>query len=356
MKAAHEDGGKRRGKPGGGRDPVPARADHPDRGEDLLRRGDLVRDDDAGHHGDPVRHDGAARHGDPACHGDAGLREDPDRRGDATHHGDPARHGDAGLREDPDHRADAVLHGERRRDDDLVVDDLTVRFGRHVVLDRLSLCVARGTTTVLLGPNGSGKSTLFRACLGVVRAQSGRVRVLGHDPQRRAGRVLRLVGYVPDKPDVYAWMTVPALFRFLRPHLPTWDADRAAELVERLDVPMAQTFGRMSRGQGMKAMLAAALAPRPAMLLLDEPFGGLDPLVREEVLKNVIGALGDDAPTVLLATHDLEIAARVADRVAVLANGRIRREGPVDEIGGRNVPTPAARRLHETLAVAAEKV
>ena len=112
----------------------------------------------------------------------------------------------------------------------------------------------------------------------------------------------------------------------------------------------------MSRGQGMKAMLAAALASRPRLLLLDEPFGGLDPLVREEVLKNVIGALGDDGPTVLLATHDLEIAARVADRVAVLANGRIRREGSVDEIGGRNLPTPAAKRLHETLAVAAEEV
>jgi len=242
------------------------------------------------------------------------------------------------------------------RDAALVVDDLHVRFGRNRVLDGLTLRVAHGTTTVLLGPNGSGKSTLLRACLGVVRADAGRIRVLGLDPQRQANRVQRQVGYVPDKPDVYAWMTTDGLFRFLRPHFSAWDDDRAAELVERLDVPRTQPFGRMSRGQGMKAMLAAALAPRPAMLLLDEPFGGLDPLVREEVLSSVIGALGDDTPTVLIATHDLEIAARIADRVAVLANGRIRREGPVDEIGGRNVPTPAAKRLHETLAVAVEEV
>lgn len=248
------------------------------------------------------------------------------------------------------------------RDDDgtcdaaLVVDDLHVHFGRNRVLDGLTLQVAPGTTTVLLGPNGSGKSTLLRACLGVVRADAGRIRVLELDPQRHANRVQRQVGYVPDKPDVYAWMTADGLFRFLRPHFPAWDDDRAAELVERLDVPRTQPFGRMSRGQGMKAMLAAALAPRPSMLLLDEPFGGLDPLVREEVLSSVIGALGDDTPTVLIATHDLEIAARIADRVAVLANGRIRREGPVDEIGGRTVPTPAAKRLHETLAVAVEEV
>ena len=108
------------------------------------------------------------------------------------------------------------------RDGALVVDDLIVRFGRHLVLDGLSLQVERGTTTVLLGPNGSGKSTLLRACLGVVRSSSGRLRVLGLDPQRHADRVQRQVGYVPDKPDVYGWMTADGLFRFLRPHFPTW--------------------------------------------------------------------------------------------------------------------------------------
>jgi len=242
------------------------------------------------------------------------------------------------------------------REPDLLIEDLAVRYGRLRVLDGLSLAVERGTTTVLLGPNGSGKSTLLGCCLGVVRAQRGRIRLRGLDPQRRARPVQASVGYVPDRPDVYPWMTVGDLFRFLRPHHPTWDDDRAQELVERLDVPRAQRFGRMSRGQGMKAMLAAALAPRPPLLLLDEPFGGLDPLIREEVLRNVVGALGEDAPTVLVATHDLEVAARVADRVAILAGGRIRREGTVDEIGATHEPTPAARRLHDTLAVAAEEV
>ena len=240
-------------------------------------------------------------------------------------------------------------------------EGVAVRFGRNPVLEAVDLQVERGTTTVLLGPNGAGKSTLLRVLLGVVKPISGRVRVAGLDPLRRRNRLLRGVGYVPDKPDVHPWMRVRDLFRFLRPHYPAWDDRRAAAICEQLSVPLDRAFAKLSRGEGMKAMLAAALAPNPPVLLLDEPFGGLDPLIREEVLRNVIGALGaQEGCTVLVATHDLEIAARVADRVAVLANGRIRREGPVDEIGGelggRKAPTAAARRLHETLACAAEEV
>ncbi len=237
---------------------------------------------------------------------------------------------------------------------------VSVRFGRNLVLDSLDLAVARGTTTVLLGPNGAGKSTLLRCLLGVAQPNEGEVSVLGLSPARDRPAVLRQVGYVPDKPDVYPWMRVGDLFRFVKAHQPSWDDAHARALVDRLAVPRDRTFGRMSRGEGMKAMLATALAPRPAVLLLDEPFGGLDPLVREEVLRNVIGALDESeasVTTVLIATHDLEVAARVADRVAVLANGKIRREGPVEEIGSevRREPTPAARRLHDALAVAAEE-
>jgi ABC-2 type transport system ATP-binding protein len=127
------------------------------------------------------------------------------------------------------------------------------------------------------------------------------------------------------------------LFRFLRPQYPTWDRAHADELVARLRVPEQTPFKSMSRGEGMKAMLAAALAPRPPLLLLDEPFAGLDPLVREEVLRGVIGELRGGRRTVLVATHDLDVVARVADRVAILASGRISAHGSLDEIIG--VPT-----------------
>src|SRR5688572_23067548 len=162
---------------------------------------------------------------------------------------------------------------------------LCKRFGTKRVLDGLELGVAAGQVTALLGENGAGKSTLFRLALGVLKADSGTLVVNGFDPLREPKKLRQSVGYVPDKPDVYDWMTVRDLFRFLRPQYPTWDAPYAEKLVASLRIPEKTTFKSLSRGEGMKAMLAAALAPRPSLLLLDEPFAGLDPLVREEVLR-----------------------------------------------------------------------
>ena len=104
----------------------------------------------------------------------------------------------------------------------------------------------------------------------------------------------------------------------------------------------------MSRGEGMKAMLVAALAPEPDLLLLDEPFAGLDAIAREEVLRGVIGALKDGERTVLCTTHDLDVAARIADDVALLAHGKIAAHGPLDEV--LNSERGAPERMRDLLA------
>lgn len=230
-----------------------------------------------------------------------------------------------------------------------------MRFGRMRVLRGLDLCVPTGATTVLLGANGEGKTTLLNVCLGVLARSEGDVSVLGLDPQREANRLRPLLGYVPSVPDAYGWMRIGDWFRFLRAHYPTWDEARAEDLVARLGVPTDSRFKQMSRGQGMKAMLASALAPNPPVLLLDEPFGGLDPLVREEVLRSVIAALGGEPRTVLMATHDLDVAARVADRIAVLAGGRVVRAGPVSDFADveDGAATPAQLRAALADAVVA---
>ncbi len=115
----------------------------------------------------------------------------------------------------------------------LRVDGLHVRYGRKVVLNGLDLRVPKGATTVLLGANGSGKSTLLRACLGELKPQAGALLVGGHDPQRERKRVLRSVGYVPDVPDVPAWMTPARWYALQAAHRPGWsDEDRMAMLEE----------------------------------------------------------------------------------------------------------------------------
>jgi ABC-2 type transport system ATP-binding protein len=226
----------------------------------------------------------------------------------------------------------------------IAFEKVTKRFGKRVVLDGFDFSLSPGMVTVLLGRNGAGKSTLLRLCLGVLRPEAGRVEVCGHDPVRRARDVRRLVGYVPDKPDVYDWMTPRELLRFLEPQYPTWNRDRAARVAEQLSVPMDSPFKALSRGEGMKAMLMAALAPDPQLLLLDEPFAGLDPVAREEVLKGVIRA-GEQ--TILCATHDLDVAARIADRVAVLSRGKIVAHGPAEEVVGAGGRAP--ERMKEIL-------
>ncbi len=206
------------------------------------------------------------------------------------------------------------------------------RFRRKSVLSELDLSLAPGRVTVLLGRNGSGKSTLLKLCLGLLKADLGTLSVCGFDPSKRARPVRQAVGYVPDMPDCYRWMTAADLFGFLKPQYPTWNDDEAARLGQALEVPLRTPFSGMSRGEGMKAMLVAALAPQPELLLLDEPFAGLDAVAREEVLRAVIGSLRDGERTVLCTTHDLDVAARIADDVAVLSGGRIDAHGPLTEV------------------------
>lgn len=232
----------------------------------------------------------------------------------------------------------------------LDVRGLVAGFGRRRVLDGLDLPLHDGEVTVLLGANGAGKSTLLRVLLGVVRPRAGTVRVFGQDPLCAHREVLRRVGYVPDVPDCYPWMTARDLFTFLRPQYPTWNDTLCAELCERLAVPLRTKVKAMSRGQGMKTMLVAALAPEPELLLLDEPFAGLDPLVREEVLQGVLDSLRAGERTVLCATHELDIAARIADRIAVLQGGRVVKHGTLAEVLGEDEPVAAPRGLQRVLA------
>jgi ABC-2 type transport system ATP-binding protein len=209
---------------------------------------------------------------------------------------------------------------------------------------------------VLLGSNGAGKSTLLRLLLGLLRPSRGSVRVFGQDPLRAHRAVLQRVGYVPDVPDAYPWMTARDLFAFLRPHYPRWNDALVVDLCTRLAVPSRTKVSAMSRGQGMKLMLVAALAPEPELLLLDEPFAGLDPLVREEVLQGVVESLRDGERTVLCATHELDLAARIADRVAVLQGGGIVRHGTLAEVLGEDEPAQAPSGLHRVLAEVAQEV
>ena len=214
----------------------------------------------------------------------------------------------------------------------LVFERVRFAYGKTPVLRDLSLTVPEGQTTVLLGRNGAGKSTLLRLAMGLLQPDAGKIAVLGLDPVKDAREVQSRVGYLPDRPDAWPWMRYRDLTRFCAAHHPRWNESRATAWADRLDVPRDRPFRAMSRGEGMKAMLAAALAPDPDVLLLDEPFGGLDPIVRDEVVRALVGALGERRRTVLAATHELDLAARLGDRVAILEGAAIREDGAMNDV------------------------
>jgi ABC-2 type transport system ATP-binding protein len=220
---------------------------------------------------------------------------------------------------------------------------LGMRFGKKRVLEDVDLDVLPGSVTALLGRNGIGKSTLLKVLVGFHVATSGTARVLGLDLARKGPDVRRLVGYVPDRLELPKWMTVADHFRFLEPFYPTWSRDLELVLLGRLQLDSKAKVATLSKGQRAKHMLVAALAHRPQLLLLDEPFSGLDPVVRHEVLTAIMGHLKDEGRTVVLVSHSMGDVERVADRVVFLDEGRVRMDADLEDVQRR------ARRVGVTL-------
>lgn len=226
---------------------------------------------------------------------------------------------------------------------------LSMRFGKNHVLRGVDLDIAEGTVTALLGRNGIGKSTLLRILVGLHPPTAGTARVLGLDPAKRGPDVRRLVGYLPDRVEVPKWMTVADHLRFLEPFWPTWDKALVADLLARLALDAKAKVATLSKGQRAKHALVAALAHRPEVLLLDEPFSGLDPVVRHEVLGAMIGHLREEGRTVLVVSHSMSDIERIADRLVFLDEGRVRLDMDLEELQRR------ARRVAVTLRAGAER-
>ncbi|MEV7470622.1 ATP-binding cassette domain-containing protein [Streptomyces kronopolitis] len=214
------------------------------------------------------------------------------------------------------------------------VSGLGVRRGRSEVLHRVELTVRRGETLALMGRNGAGKSTLLSTLVGMHEPSSGAVRVGGLTPHRTGPReLLRQVGLVPQEPrDLLCADTVAA-------ECAAADQDAGAPagscrtLVTRLlpDVPDSVHPRDLSEGQRLALALAIVLTARPPLLLLDEPTRGLDYAAKARLVE-VLRALAAEGHAIVLATHDVELAAELAHRVVILAEGEIVADGPTDEV------------------------
>src|SRR6266481_4055931 len=148
------------------------------------------------------------------------------------------------------------------------IDGVTRRFGSKVALDRVSLRVPRGVVFGLVGANGAGKTTLIRHVLGLLKAESGRVRVFGLDPVADPPGVLSRIGYLSEENDLPGWMRVDELMRYTRAFFPRWDPAYAEELRQAFNLDPAAKVRTLSKGQRARAGLLIALAHRPELLVL----------------------------------------------------------------------------------------
>ena len=212
------------------------------------------------------------------------------------------------------------------------VSELTRRFGATTALDAVSVSMPGGAVYGLVGTNGAGKTTLIKHILGLLRAESGTVRVFGLDPVADPVGVLSRIGYLSEENDLPGWMRMGELIRYSRAFYPAWDDAYAEELRQAFALDPKAKIKSLSKGQKARAGLLIALAHRPRLLLLDEPSSGLDPVVRRDILEAILRTIAHEGRTVLFSSHLLEEVERVADHITMISHGRIVFSAPLDGI------------------------
>jgi ABC-2 type transport system ATP-binding protein len=212
------------------------------------------------------------------------------------------------------------------------IHQLTRRYGDKLALDAVDLVAEDKGVVGIVGENGAGKTTLIKHMLGLLRAQSGTVRVFGLDPVEHPEKVLARIGYLSEDPELPAWMTVDELLNYTSAFYPSWDREYADELVASFKLDRAKKTKDLSRGQKARAGLVAAQAYRPDLLLLDEPSSGLDPIVRRDILAAIIRGVRREERTVIFSSHLLHEVESVCDRVVMVSQGRIVLSDGLEEI------------------------
>ncbi|MBS1813855.1 MAG: ABC transporter ATP-binding protein [Acidobacteria bacterium] len=203
----------------------------------------------------------------------------------------------------------------------LKLDNLSKRYGNHGALRNLSLKVEEGSAFALIGANGAGKTTTIKLLMNILQPDAGSAQVFGVDSRNLTIHELARIGYVSENQKLPAALSLAEYLAYLRPFYPTWDHDLERKVVAMLRLPVDRKISQLSHGNRMKAALACALCYHPELLILDEPFNGLDPLIRDEFMEGVLHEAGQ--MTLFISTHDLSDIETFATDVAFLSEGRL---------------------------------
>jgi len=202
------------------------------------------------------------------------------------------------------------------------IDQLHKSFRRQVALDGISFDVPPGVVFALLGENGAGKTTTIRILLGLTESDAGKADVLGLDCRWQGQEIRRRVGYVPERPTLYEWMTVHEIGWFTAGFYGNGFLPAYRDLTELFELPPSRKIKELSKGMRAKVALSLAMAHQPELLILDEPTSGLDTMVRREFLESMVD-IAATGRTVFLSSHQIGEVERVADIVAIMREGKL---------------------------------
>ncbi|CAM3907450.1 ABC transporter ATP-binding protein [Lederbergia lenta] len=198
--------------------------------------------------------------------------------------------------------------------------DVTKKYGSEFALKDVNLEFVPGKIYGLLGPNGSGKSTTLKMITGLVYPNSGKVTVSGEEATRR---ISRKVAYLTELDMFYDLFTVAKMISFYASQFPDFNLDKAKQLLIEMDLKETKKIKQLSKGNRGRLKLVLTLAREVPVILLDEPFSGLDALVRESIVKSLLTYIDFDKQTVIIATHEIDEIESIMDEVIVIYNGKI---------------------------------
>lgn len=218
---------------------------------------------------------------------------------------------------------------------DVVKSYRTSKWKKLPVLTGVNLEVSEGECFTLLGSNGAGKSTLIRLLMNITSPGTGEATVFGRPCHKLQSTDYYSIGYVSEAQEIPRHFTIQSWLKYIAPLYPSWDRDFADQLMKTFDLDPKKKIRNLSRGMRMKVALISAIAYRPRLLLLDEPFSGLDPLVRDEFVQGILEVTEGEGWTIFMATHDLEEVDRLTDRVGILEGGKMVLNESVDLLRSR---------------------
>ena len=220
----------------------------------------------------------------------------------------------------------------------LIIENLTKNYGEKKAVDNLSLHILPGEIYGFIGHNGAGKTTTLKACCGILQYDSGEIRINGVSMRDESLTCKRNIAYIPDNPDLYEFMTGIQYLNFISDIFGVGAEERTerihhyADMFELTD-DLAQPISAYSHGMKQKLAIISALVHKPKLVIMDEPFVGLDPKA-SHLLKGIMRELCEDGSAIFFSTHVLEVAEKLCDKVAIIKAGKLVKSGTMDEVKG----------------------